>query len=119
MRPMSRMLNHSEASTVKLARSSQALVLQGADWAQRRWPGPSRRLVQAWLGLLDACVEEPAKIAARPYGLVEELVMLHGEFAQRLLELLEAPGRSRADRSVRDSVVVDFAAAQRRHAAGG
>jgi hypothetical protein len=116
MRPLSTMLNHSEASTVKLARSSQALVLQGADWSQRRWPGPSRRLVQAWMDLLDAYVEEPAKIAARPYGLIQELVMLHGEFAQRLLELLQAPGRSRADRSVPDDVVVDFAAAQRRYA---
>jgi hypothetical protein len=119
MNALTGLWNRSGNATVEVARSSQAVLIQVADWSQRHWPSPVRRVVEASFNWLGSHVEEPARIAARPYRLSEELVTLHGEFTQRLLELADAPRVTGPDRERDDGVVVDFALAQRRHAAGG
>jgi hypothetical protein len=86
---LTRLWDRSEHATMELARTSQAAVLGMADYSQRHFPGPTRRAIRATLRLIDNSVEEPAQLVNRPYRLLQSLVALHGEFAQRLLELAE------------------------------
>ncbi len=117
MSSMTSWLDRSEAATLGLSRVSQAAVLQAADWGQRWAPSRSRHLSQVWLQWLTEYVEEPARLAARPYAVLHELLTLHREFAQRLLEIAEGPITRPTPTHERDAVVVDLASVQRRRAA--
>lgn len=80
----------SEEATIDVARSTQAAVLQIAEWAHKTTPPRARRLlVTRWLGWVGSDVEQPTTLATRPHAFVQRLVGLHGEFIQRLLEFAE------------------------------
>jgi hypothetical protein len=120
MSALASLMGRSESATLGLARVSQAAVLQAADWSHRRRLLSPRPATQAWLAWLTIYVEEPARLAARPYTMWHDLLALHREFSQRLLEIAEGPGAMAPKVSaleVSEGVVVDLASAQRRRAA--
>lgn len=90
MSALDRLTSWSEQATLKFARTSQAAVLGLADYGQRHWPRAAHTLVSSSLRASRWLVDEPGHVLARRYAFLEDLVELHGEFAQRLLEIVES-----------------------------
>ena len=102
--------DRTELATIELARASQATVLGLADWSQRHSPELTRRAISGSLRVVERQVDEPARLVGQPYRLLQSLVTLHGEFAQRLLELAEdeprpAPSGGPDDDRTGDNIV--------------
>ena len=88
MSAVDRLIGWSDETTLRVARTAQALVLHAADIGQRRSPTIARTFFTTGLRLSQWLVDDPARALARRYGLVQDLVQLHAEFAQRLVEVV-------------------------------
>lgn len=121
MHPLTRLRTDSQDVLLLATRRSQAWVIVGVDQLardDRERPRPLGRLWRFQLNLLASLVGEPSGIVDQSYGHLQQVLALHREFGQRLLEILETletPDHSPAAPSAAESAqVIPFAAAARR-----
>ncbi len=93
MGPLAKLIRQGERTTLNLARTSQALVIAGVDRFARSESGRPRILGRLWgvqLDVAGALSDEPARLIDGAYAQAQQLLMLHQEFAHRVLEAMDA-----------------------------
>ena len=90
--------NKTGEALVAAARSSQALVIETVDRAagvgQRKTVRLLNRVGRLPLELGSLVLDDPAQLVDAGYELLQRLVSLHREFAQRLFEVVDPRERS-------------------------